>query len=90
MNALELLMEDHRKVQELFDQVKAIDNQKQHKQLFRKIKTELDTHAHIEEKVFYPTLKKYIESTHSLFCLSLWLISPSPKKLPNHYWRDIW
>ena len=61
MNALELLKEDHRKVHELFEQVKATESQKQHKQLFRKIKTELDTHAHIEEKVFYPTLKKYEE-----------------------------
>jgi len=61
MNALELLKEDHRKVHELFEQVKATESQKQHKQLFRMIKTELDTHAHIEEKVFYPTLKKYEE-----------------------------
>jgi hemerythrin-like domain-containing protein len=61
MNALELLMEDHRKVRELFEQVKATESQKQHKQLFSKIKTELDTHTHIEEEVFYPTLKKYEE-----------------------------
>jgi hemerythrin superfamily protein len=61
MNALELLREDHQKVQELFEQVKATESQKQHKQLFRRIKTELDTHTHIEEKVFYPTLKKYEE-----------------------------
>jgi hemerythrin-like domain-containing protein len=61
MNALELLMEDHRKVQELFDQVKGTESQKQHKQLFRRIKAELDTHTHIEERVFYPTLKKYEE-----------------------------
>jgi hemerythrin-like domain-containing protein len=61
MNALELLMEDHRKVQELFEQVKGTENQKQHKQLFKRIKTELDTHTHIEERVFYPTLKKYEE-----------------------------
>jgi hemerythrin superfamily protein len=61
MNALELLKGDHQKVQELFEQVKATESQKQHKQLFKKIKTELDTHTHIEEKVFYPTLKKYEE-----------------------------
>ena len=61
MNALELLMEDHRKVQDLFGQVKGTESQKQHKQLFRRIKSELDTHAYIEEKIFYPTLKKYEE-----------------------------
>lgn len=58
MNALEMLKEDHRKVQELFDQVKADENSKRHKQLYKKIKTELETHAYIEEKVLYPTLKK--------------------------------
>ncbi|NHN20664.1 hemerythrin domain-containing protein, partial [Bacillus amyloliquefaciens] len=35
--------------------------QRQHKQLFKKIKAELDTHTHIEEKVLYPTLKKHDE-----------------------------
>src|SRR5262245_33036379 len=47
MNGLELLREDHQKVQTLFDQVKATENERQHKQLFKKIKTELDTHTYI-------------------------------------------
>jgi hemerythrin-like domain-containing protein len=58
MNALELLKEDHRKVQELFNQVKATENEKSHQQTYQKIKTELETHTHIEEKVLYPALKK--------------------------------
>jgi iron-sulfur cluster repair protein YtfE (RIC family) len=45
----------------MFEQVRATESQRQHKQLFKKIKIELDTHTHIEEKVFYPTLKKYDE-----------------------------
>jgi hemerythrin superfamily protein len=61
MNALELLKEDHQRVQELFDQVKATENEKQHKQLYKKIRIELETHAYAEEKVLYPTLKKYEE-----------------------------
>jgi hemerythrin superfamily protein len=61
MNALEMLKEDHQKVQAMFDQVKATENEKQHKQLYKKIKTELETHAYIEEKVLYPKLKKYDE-----------------------------
>ena len=61
MNGLELLKEDHQKVQTLFDQVKATESDRQHRQLFKKIKTELETHTFIEEKVFYPTLKKYEE-----------------------------
>jgi hemerythrin superfamily protein len=59
MNALELLKEDHQKVQGLFDQVKETESEKQHKQLYKKIKTELETHMFIEEKIFYPTLKKH-------------------------------
>ncbi len=61
MNAVELLKEDHQKVHEMFEQVKATESQRQHKQLFKKIKAELDTHTHIEEKVLYPTLKKHDE-----------------------------
>lgn len=61
MNALDLLKEDHQKVQGIFDQVKATENEKQHRQLYKKIKAELETHTYIEEKVLYPTLKKYEE-----------------------------
>jgi iron-sulfur cluster repair protein YtfE (RIC family) len=58
MNALELLKADHEKVNSLFEQVKATEGERQHKQLYKKIKTELETHMFIEEKVFYPTLRK--------------------------------
>jgi hemerythrin superfamily protein len=61
MNGLELLKEDHRKAQELFEQVKTIGNERQRKQLYNKIKVELDTHTYVEEKVLYATLKKYEE-----------------------------
>jgi hemerythrin-like domain-containing protein len=58
MNGLELLKEDHRKVKELFELVKTIGDKRQLKQLYNKIKIELDTHTYIEEKVLYATLKK--------------------------------
>ncbi|HEX4949921.1 MAG TPA: hemerythrin domain-containing protein [Blastocatellia bacterium] len=61
MSALELLKADHEKVQALFEQVKATEKERQHKQLYKKIKMELETHMYIEEKVFYPTLKKQEE-----------------------------
>ena len=61
MNGLELLKEDHRKVQELFERVKATENERQRKQLYMKIKTELETHTYIEEQVLYAALKKYEE-----------------------------
>ena len=58
MNAIDLLKEDHDKVGELFKQVKATEDETKHHQLFEKIKEELDTHAHIEETVFYPIIIK--------------------------------
>jgi iron-sulfur cluster repair protein YtfE (RIC family) len=56
MNALELLKEDHRKVEHLFGKVKATEED-EHKELFEKIKAELDVHTHIEETIFYPKIK---------------------------------
>jgi hemerythrin superfamily protein len=58
MNAIELLKEDHDKVDRLFQKVKATEEGEEHKELFKKIKAELDAHAHIEEKIFYPRLKE--------------------------------
>ncbi|MFN2412917.1 MAG: hemerythrin domain-containing protein [Pyrinomonadaceae bacterium] len=54
-NAVELLKADHDKVEDLFEQVKANEDGN-NKDLFRKIKFELDAHAHIEETIFYPHL----------------------------------
>jgi iron-sulfur cluster repair protein YtfE (RIC family) len=57
MNAIELLKEDHDKVDKLFQKVKATPDG-DHKDLFEQIKSELDVHTHIEETIFYPKLKE--------------------------------
>lgn len=54
-NAVDLLKADHRKVEDLFAQVKANEDGN-NQSTFKKIKQELDVHAHIEEQVFYPHL----------------------------------
>lgn len=59
MNALELLKQDHQKVAELFKQFTATENIKQQWSLFDQIRTELETHAHIEETILYPELEKH-------------------------------
>ena len=61
MNGLELLKQDHRKVEDLFAKVEATDDSQQHEKLFQQIKTELETHTYIEETVLYPALKKHEE-----------------------------
>ena len=58
MNAIELLKADHKTVDRLFQKVKATEEGEEHKELFKQIKAELDTHTHIEEKIFYPRLKE--------------------------------
>ena len=57
MNALELLKEDHDKVDRLFQKVKATPDA-DHRDLFEQIAAELDVHTHIEETLFYPKLKE--------------------------------
>ncbi|MGI8811626.1 MAG: hemerythrin domain-containing protein [Pyrinomonadaceae bacterium] len=55
MNAIELLKEDHDRVDRLFQKVKATE-EGEHGKLFEQIKEELDIHTHIEETIFYPIL----------------------------------
>ena len=64
MDAFNLLKADHRKVAELFEQLESASG-KRKLDVFKQIKTELDLHAHIEEKIFYPALEKPSE-THDL------------------------
>ena len=57
MNAIELLKQDHDRVDKLFQKVKATPDG-DHRDLFEKIKQELLVHTHIEETIFYPRLKE--------------------------------
>ncbi len=52
-DVLELLKEDHRVVDGYFQEVKA-DEDANHEKTFKKIKSELDVHAHVEEVIVYP------------------------------------
>jgi iron-sulfur cluster repair protein YtfE (RIC family) len=57
MNAIELLKQDHDKVDKLFQKVEATE-ESEHAELFEQIKAELEVHTHIEETIFYPKLKE--------------------------------
>jgi hemerythrin superfamily protein len=61
MNALEVLKQDHQKVKGLFQEVRTGSDRSKQKELFDKIDTELETHAHIEETVFYPAIEEHEE-----------------------------
>lgn len=64
MDAFNLLKEDHRKVEQLFEQLESSRGAAKLR-VFEQIKTELDLHTHIEEKIFYPALEEPRE-THDL------------------------
>lgn len=48
-------------MKDLFKKIEASKNAKQQKELFEQIKTELETHTHIEETVFYPAVEENAE-----------------------------
>ena len=56
MNALELLKRDHQRISDLFADAKTYVDMRR---LFDAIKNELETHAHVEETVFYPEYQKH-------------------------------
>jgi hemerythrin superfamily protein len=57
MDPFKLLKADHQTVSEMFETVEAARGQAK-SAAFKKLKTELDVHAHIEETFLYPALKK--------------------------------
>jgi hemerythrin superfamily protein len=57
-DAIDLLKQDHRKVEALFEEFKAAGDKRTQKSIARQICAELEVHAKIEEKLFYPTAKR--------------------------------
>jgi hemerythrin-like domain-containing protein len=64
MNAFTLLKADHKKVAGILEKIDATTERgiKTREELFTQLKTELDTHTHIEETIFYPALEKADET----------------------------
>jgi len=64
MDAIALLKTDHEKVSGIFEKLEETTEraEKTREELFMKLKQELDLHAHIEETIFYPVLKKAEET----------------------------
>ncbi|HZG53271.1 MAG TPA: hemerythrin domain-containing protein [Pyrinomonadaceae bacterium] len=64
MDAITLLKTDHEKVSGIFEKLEETTEsaEKTREELFAQLKQELDLHAHIEETIFYPVLKKSEET----------------------------
>jgi iron-sulfur cluster repair protein YtfE (RIC family) len=56
MNALDILKKDHQTIFDLFADARTYIDMKR---LFPAIKNELETHAHIEETIFYPEYQRH-------------------------------
>ena len=64
MNAFTLLKEDHQKVSGIFEKLEETTEraEKTRTELFAQLQQELEIHAHIEETIFYPELKREAET----------------------------
>ena len=67
MDALELLKRDHQTVKKLLTAAKETEDKNEQKRLFREIKTELETHARIEESIFYPAVQEHEQLKEMVF-----------------------
>ena len=61
MSAIDLLEEDHREVEEFFDEYDELEDAGVKKQLAVKICTALQVHTALEEEIFYPAAREAIE-----------------------------
>jgi hemerythrin-like domain-containing protein len=66
MDIFSLIMEDHKKVAQLFKQLRETKGSlESREQLFAQLKEDLEVHRHTEEQVFYPALQEN-DVTHDM------------------------
>jgi hemerythrin superfamily protein len=57
-DAMEMLKADHQKVRELFQNYESAQDQKAKSKIAQQVFVELETHAQLEETVFYPAFRQ--------------------------------
>jgi iron-sulfur cluster repair protein YtfE (RIC family) len=62
MDVYQILMQDHRIVEELFSEIEKSDDREveRREQLFAKLRKELEDHSLVEENIFYPWIEKLL------------------------------
>lgn len=60
-NAIDLLLDDHRAVEALFDRFDDEDDPQRARDILRTIVVELAVHARIEEELFYPAVRSAMD-----------------------------
>lgn len=63
MSAIQLLEEDHRQVEDMFEEYESLKDAGEKQQLALKICMALQVHTQIEEEIFYPTVRQAIDKT---------------------------
>jgi len=65
MNAIKLLMQDHKKVRQLLTELEGTTtrNVRDRQRLVQEISNEVNIHAKIEEEIFYPAFKEAAKKT---------------------------
>lgn len=58
MNPVQMLLDDHEKVRQLFQQFLQASDTQQKQQIADQVLMELDVHANLEEEIFYPAMRQ--------------------------------
>jgi Hemerythrin HHE cation binding domain len=92
MNAISLLTQDHRNVEQLFNRFEAVETPEEKRSLTDKVIEQLSVHAEIEEQFFYPAVAAKLEEQgdvleaveeHHLAKVALWELERLPASAPN-------
>jgi hemerythrin superfamily protein len=59
---IEMLLEDHKKVQTLFNDFNKSKDEAARQNIVNKVCAELTLHAQLEEEIFYPAVREAIDS----------------------------
>ena len=66
LDPIGMLKEDHKKVQQLFDEFEQASNSRSRGRIAREALKELDVHAGIEEQIFYPAFQAEMEESDDI------------------------
>ena len=92
MNAISLLTQDHRNVEQLFNRFEQAENPEEKRSITDKVIEQLSVHAEIEEQFFYPAVAAKLEERgevleaveeHHLAKVALWELERLPSSAPN-------
>ena len=58
MNPVQMILDDHERVRQLFQQFQQADDEQRKQQIADQVLMELTVHANLEEEIFYPAMRQ--------------------------------